>query len=61
MIHKGKKSVNWTLSKLKTFCSAINSFNTMKGEVTQWEKIFTNQMTKDIRIRAQKLTLKKSI
>ena len=33
----------------------------MKGEVTQWEKIFTNQMTKDIRIRAQKLTLKKSI
>ena len=31
----------------------------MKGEVTQWEKIFTSQMTKDIRIMAQKLTLKK--
>ena len=39
-----KKIIKWDF-KLKCFCTAKKSFNKMKGQPTEWEKIFTNHVS----------------
>ena len=34
----------WDLIKLKSFCTAKNSINKMKGQPTEGEKIFANDV-----------------
>ena len=35
----------WDLIKFKTFCTAKKTFIKKKRQITEWEKIFANDMT----------------
>ena len=43
---KIKTKINkWDLMKLKSFCRAQEIINKMKGQSSEWEKIFANKAT----------------
>ena len=43
---KIKTKINtWDLNKLKNFCTAEETINKMKKQLSEWEKLFANEPT----------------